>query len=98
MTRVAVLRDPRIASGTGQFAAIQAAAPSLGMEVIPVNVRDAGEIERAITAFARCAKWRSDRDVERVDDRSSRSDHRAGGPAQAARDLLPIASSSPPAA
>ena len=51
--RVAVLRDPTIASGIGQFGAIQSAAPSLGMEVSPVNVRDAGEIERAIAAFAR---------------------------------------------
>ena len=53
VTRAAVLRDPAIASGTGQFAAIQAVAPSLGVEVSPVNVRDAGEIERAVTAFAR---------------------------------------------
>ena len=53
VTRVAVLRDPAIASGIGQFAAIQAVAPSLGVEVSPVNVRDAGEIERAVAAFAR---------------------------------------------
>ena len=53
LTRVAVIRDPALTSGTGQFAAIQALAPSLGVEVSPVNVRDAGEIERAITAFAR---------------------------------------------
>ena len=53
MTRVAVLRDPAIASGIGQFGAIQSAAPSLGVEVSPVNVRDAGEIERAVAAFAR---------------------------------------------
>jgi putative ABC transport system substrate-binding protein len=51
--RVAVLRDPTIASGIGQLGAIQSAAPSLGMEVSPVNVRDVGEIERAIAAFAR---------------------------------------------
>ena len=51
--RVAVLRDPTIAGGIGQFAAIQAVAPSLGVEVSPLNVRDAGEIERAVTAFAR---------------------------------------------
>jgi putative ABC transport system substrate-binding protein len=50
---VAVLRDPTISSGIGQFGAIQAVAPSLGVEVSPVNVRDAGEIERAIAAFAR---------------------------------------------
>jgi putative tryptophan/tyrosine transport system substrate-binding protein len=53
VTRVAVLRDPTIASGIGQFGAIQSAAPSLGMEAIPVNVRDAGDIERDIAAIAR---------------------------------------------
>ena len=53
VTRVAVLRDPAIATGGGQFAAIQSAAPSLGVEVSPINVRDAGEIERTVTAFAR---------------------------------------------
>jgi putative ABC transport system substrate-binding protein len=53
VTRAAVLRDPVITSGTGQFGAIQSAAPSLGVEVSPVNVRDAGEIERAVAAFAR---------------------------------------------
>ena len=52
MTRAAVLRDPAVASGIGQFAAIQAVAPSLGVELSPVDVRDAGEIERAIAAFA----------------------------------------------
>jgi putative ABC transport system substrate-binding protein len=52
-TRAAVLRDPAITSGIGQFAAIQTAAPSLGMEIVPVNVRDAGEIERAVATFAR---------------------------------------------
>ena len=51
--RVAVIRDPALTSGTGQFAAVQAVAPSLGVEVSPVNVRDAGEIERTIEAFAR---------------------------------------------
>ena len=53
VTRAAVLRDPANPAGIGQFAAIQAVAPSLGVEVSPINVRDAGEIERAITAFAR---------------------------------------------
>jgi putative ABC transport system substrate-binding protein len=51
--RVAVLRDPAIASGIGQFGAIQSAAPSLGFEASPVNVHDAGTIERDIAAFAR---------------------------------------------
>jgi putative ABC transport system substrate-binding protein len=53
VTRVAVLRDPAIAAGTGQFGAIQSVAPSLGVELTPVNVRDPGEIERAISAFGR---------------------------------------------
>jgi putative ABC transport system substrate-binding protein len=53
VTRAAVLRDPAITGGIGQFGAIQAVAPSLGVEVSPVNVRDAGEIERAIADFAR---------------------------------------------
>ena len=53
VTRVAVLRDSAISGGTGQFGAIQSVAPSLGVEAIPVSVRDAGEIERAVAAFAR---------------------------------------------
>jgi putative ABC transport system substrate-binding protein len=53
VTRAAVLRDPAIASGIGQFGAVQAVAPSLGVELSPVDVRDAGEIERALAAFAR---------------------------------------------
>jgi putative tryptophan/tyrosine transport system substrate-binding protein len=51
--RAAVLRDATQGSGTSQFAVIQAAAPSLRVEVNPVNMRDAGEIERGVTAFAR---------------------------------------------
>jgi putative ABC transport system substrate-binding protein len=53
VTRAAILRDPAISAGIGQFGAIQAVAPSLGVEVSPVNVRDANEIERAVAAFAR---------------------------------------------
>jgi putative ABC transport system substrate-binding protein len=53
VTRAAVIRDAAISGGIGQWAAIQSVAPSLGVEVIPVNVRDAGEIERAVAAFAR---------------------------------------------
>jgi putative ABC transport system substrate-binding protein len=52
VTRVAVLRDPSIPEGIGQFAVIQAAARPLGVEVSPVDIRDAREIERAVTAFA----------------------------------------------
>ena len=52
VTRVLVFRDPTIASGIGQFAAIQAVAPSLRIDIVPADVREAGEIERAVTAFA----------------------------------------------
>jgi putative ABC transport system substrate-binding protein len=51
--RAAVLRDPIITSGIGQFAVIQSAAPSFGIDVSPVNVRIAAEIERGVEAFAR---------------------------------------------
>jgi putative ABC transport system substrate-binding protein len=52
VTRVAVIRDPDISAGIGQFGAIQAVAASFGVETIPVGVRDAGEIEHDIAAFA----------------------------------------------
>jgi putative ABC transport system substrate-binding protein len=55
LTRAGVLRDPALAAGPAQFAAIQSMAPSLGVEVSPVNVREPAEIERAIAAFARSA-------------------------------------------
>ena len=50
--RVAVLRDPTISAGIGQFGAIQTAAPSLGVVVTPISVRQATEMERAVTSFA----------------------------------------------
>jgi putative tryptophan/tyrosine transport system substrate-binding protein len=53
VTRAAVLRDPALASGTGQFGAIQSVSSSLGVELSPINVRSAPEIERAIAEFAR---------------------------------------------
>ncbi len=53
VTRAVVLRDPALAVGIGQLGAIQSVAPSLGVEVSPIDARDAGDIERAITAFAR---------------------------------------------
>jgi ABC-type uncharacterized transport system substrate-binding protein len=53
VTRAAVLRDPAVASGIGQFGAVQSVAPSLGVELSPIDVRDAGEIEHALAAFAR---------------------------------------------
>jgi ABC-type uncharacterized transport system substrate-binding protein len=53
--RAAVIRDAAISAGIGQWSVIQAMAPSVGVEVSPVNVSDAGEIERAVTALARSA-------------------------------------------
>ena len=53
VTRAAVLRDPAIVAGIGQFAVIQSAAPSVGVDVSAINMRDGAEIERAVTAFAR---------------------------------------------
>ena len=55
VTRAAVLRDVSIPQGVGQFAIIQSAAPSLGVELRPIDVRDAGEIEQGVTAFARAS-------------------------------------------
>jgi putative ABC transport system substrate-binding protein len=55
VTQVAVLRDPAIPAGIGQFAVIQSVAPAVGVEVSPVSVRDADEIERAVAAFAQSA-------------------------------------------
>jgi ABC-type uncharacterized transport system substrate-binding protein len=52
VTRAAVLRDANISAGIGQFAVIQAVAPSIGVDVSPVNVQDAAEIERRLTSFA----------------------------------------------
>ncbi len=53
VTRAAVLRDSALPAGIGQFAVVQYVAPSVGVEVSPVSVRDTAEIERAVTAFAR---------------------------------------------
>ena len=53
VTRVAVLRDPTVAAGIGQFSAIQSVAQSLGVELTPFSVRDVAEIEHDVAAFAR---------------------------------------------
>jgi putative ABC transport system substrate-binding protein len=52
-TRAAILRDPTVTSGIGQFAVIQAVAPSAGIEVVPIDVGDAGGMERRLAAFTR---------------------------------------------
>jgi putative ABC transport system substrate-binding protein len=53
LKRVAVIRDPYIIAGIGQWGAIQSVAPSLGLELNPISVDDAAEMERAIAAFRR---------------------------------------------
>ena len=53
MTRAAVIRDPAIATGAGQFAAVASVGPALGVDIVPVNVSDPGELEAALAAFAR---------------------------------------------
>ena len=55
VSRAGVIRDPAQTAGTGQFGVIQSVAPSLGMDVSAINLRDAPEIERGIAAFARSA-------------------------------------------
>jgi putative tryptophan/tyrosine transport system substrate-binding protein len=60
LKRAGVIRDPGIGAGTGQFAVIQAVAPSLGLEVSAINVRDPAAIERAV--MARVREWRPHRD------------------------------------
>src|SRR5262249_3090675 len=52
VTRVAVIRDPATPQGIGQFSAVQAVSPSLGLDVSPINASEPSEVERAITAFA----------------------------------------------
>jgi putative tryptophan/tyrosine transport system substrate-binding protein len=88
ITRAAVLRDAALSAGTGQFGAIQSVAPSVGMEVSPVNMNNAGEIERAIVAFARSSNGGLILTASSLS-RSSPSHHYARGSTQAARDLLP---------
>src|SRR5262249_3702722 len=53
ITRVAVLRESGLTAGVAQFAALQSVAPSLGIELVPLNVRDRAEIERSLSAFGR---------------------------------------------
>ena len=88
VTRVAVLRDAGNPSGNAQFGAIQTVAQSLGVEVSPVNMRDASEIERAVAAFARSTNGGLIVTGSAAATGSPQSDHQAGGRRQAARGLL----------
>ena len=91
VTRVAVLRDPTIAAGIGQFGAIQAVAPSFGVELTPVRCARRQRDRARRHGLRALRQWRPDRDGKRRGTASSRSDHHAGGPAPIARDLsLPL--------
>ena len=87
VTHAAVLRDPAVAAGIGQFAVIQSVAPSVGIEVSPIDLREPAEIEPAIAGFAQSLKWRNDRDGERDSAGPQQFDHRSGRPLRAARGL-----------
>jgi putative tryptophan/tyrosine transport system substrate-binding protein len=82
----AAIRNPRVASGSGQYGAIQAVAPFLGMETSAIDARDAGEIERGIAALVSSSN--ADCNSEWSDVGSSRFDHRPCGTVQATRGLL----------
>ena len=86
VTRAAVLRDPTVGSGVGQYAIIQAVAPSLGVELRAIDVRDPGEIERHRDFRAVAKRW-SDHCWNLTSGSPSRSDHHARGPSSIARRL-----------
>ena len=91
VVRVGVLRNPTFAINAGQYGAIQTAAPSFAMQIRPLGVGDASEIERAIDAFARDAHGGLIVLPAAVGDNTSRRDHRLGAPARFADGLsLPI--------
>src|SRR5262249_21883973 len=78
ITRVAVIRDPTARTGGGQLGAIQAVAPSLGVDLSPIDPRDAVEIERGPHGFLARHERRTDCDDEQTGARSSRPDHLVG--------------------
>ena len=65
VTRAAVLRDPAVPAGTGQFAVTQSVAPSVGVDVSPINLGDAGDRARSCNLRA-IRQWWSDLDGKRV--------------------------------
>jgi putative ABC transport system substrate-binding protein len=74
VTRAAVLRDPAVASGIGQFGAVQIVAPALGVQLTPVDVRDARRNRARRGGIRNRVEWRPDRDGKRIGDRPSRAD------------------------
>ena len=87
VARAAALRDPALSSGLGELGAIQGVAPTFRVELSVIDVREAPEIERAVSAFARHSNGALIV-VERGCDRSSRPDHQASGQAPTAHGLL----------
>jgi ABC transporter substrate binding protein len=87
VTRAAVLRDAAQVSGGGQLGALQAVAPSFGVELRPIDVHDTGGIERTIAGIRAPAEWRLGRDGERTGADSPRRDHCPGSPPSIARGL-----------
>src|SRR5262249_40836190 len=85
VTRAAVLRESALAAGPDQFGIIQAIAPALSVELRPVDLRDAGEIERAITAFVQGSNGGLIVTGSTGAAFSSRADHHAGGSASITR-------------
>jgi putative ABC transport system substrate-binding protein len=71
-TRAAVLRDSTLIASMSQFAAIQSVAPSLGVELMPIDTRNAGDIERSVATFARETELRADRRDRHLGDHPSR--------------------------
>jgi putative ABC transport system substrate-binding protein len=87
VTRVAVLRDPAIASGIGQFGAVQIVAPSMGVVLTPIDVRDSRRNRARRHGIRKRVEWRPDRDGKPVGKHSSQPDHHTGGSAQTTRGL-----------
>ena len=88
VTRVAVLRDLANTATVAQLAAIQAVAPSLRVEIIPINLRDDSEIEQSRSDFREFSEWRSGSGGERCGGTLPRSDRQAGGTIQAPGSLF----------
>ena len=98
LTRVAIMRDPAVATQTGMFAGVQSAGNALGVESHAIDLGDAAGIEPAITAFAKQPKRRSDRDIGSGRNYSPQADCDACCPSSFARHLCLSRSSSPTAA
>ena len=80
--RAAVLRDPTVTAGIGQFAVIQSVAPSVGVEVSPIDTNNSDRNPACRFRLCARAEWRPNRDSERVRNHSTRTDRLACGPIQ----------------